>query len=169
MGKHNINYEIEPEVEIDAPPENVWNFLIDVENWWLKSNPEHDSLTINGGDKELGVGTKLTIKEKIAGIPCKAKGTVTGYDENKLVEWKAIYYLLSLRWIKVQAGVRWKLTKINQKKTALMANVWADFPNQAGYKVLFFIFKNFLNGIEKDYKHAMKELKYIKVNLERGK
>lgn len=113
----NHSYEISPTVEISASAGEVWSFLIHVENWWVKSNPEHKWLVIHNTEKDISIGTKITVREKIAGIPCKA-------------------------------------------------NVWADFPKDFGYRLLWFLFKNLINGIKKDYEHAMRELVYIKKTIE---
>lgn len=160
------NYEIKPEVVILAPKEDLWNFLSDLENWWVKSNPEHLSLVVHNSKNSIGIGTKLTVREKIAGIPCKAIGEITKYDKYHLVEWKAKYYVLGVKWIKIDAGVRWKLRSNNNKST-LMANVWANFPKTFGYRLLWFIFKT-VDGVKKDYDHAMRELIYIKTTIEKN-
>ncbi len=43
------------------PPPTVWNFIIDIESWWVKSNPEHVSLVIDNAEKNIGIGTKITL------------------------------------------------------------------------------------------------------------
>ena len=160
------SYEIKPSIEIHTSVGKVWDFIIDIESWWVKSNSEHISLVINDAEKNIRIGTRITVREKIAGIPCKAIGEITKYEPNELVEWRAIYYLLGMKWIKVYAGVRWKLRSIGDNTSSLMANVWADFPKGFGYSLLWFLFKNMMNGIKKDYEHAMKELVYIKTTIE---
>jgi hypothetical protein len=166
MNDTRYSYEIKPEVEIHASINNVWNFIINVENWWVKSNPDHKSLVFNNTVKDNVIGTKLTIREKIAGIPCKAVGEITKFETNCQVEWKALYYLFSIRWIRVHAGVAWKLRYISDDRCGLMAHVWARFPQTPGYYFLWVIFRKMMNGIEKDYVHAMKELNYIKNAIE---
>jgi hypothetical protein len=163
---NRYSYEIKPEVEILAPVNNTWDFLINVENWWVKSNPDHKSLTINNSEREIRPGTKITIREKIAGIPCKAIGEITKYEINRKVEWSAVYYIFGLKWIRVNAGVAWKLRSISEDSCALMAHVWARFPQNPLNKFIWYFFKNIMNGIEKDHEHAMKELTYIKEVIE---
>jgi hypothetical protein len=165
-GKSYTEYNIEPFVKIYQTPETIWSFLTDVENWWVYSNPEHSLLKIESSKKKLNIGTEISIKEKIAGIPCEAKGEITDIKENKLLQWKAIYHVLGLNWLKINAGVNWKVDKINDAKTRLAANVWASFPDKLRYKLLWFLFKNVFNGVKKDYDHALTELEYIKTNLE---
>ena len=166
MNDTNYSYEIKPEVEIRASINNVWNFLIDVERWWVKSNPDHKSLAFSNSVKEKVVGTEITIREKIAGIPCKAVGEITKFETNSQVEWKALYYLFGINWIRVHAGVAWKLKYISDDRCGLLAHVWARFPQTPGYKFLWYFFKNIMNGIVKDHEHAMKELIYIKRTIE---
>jgi len=36
-----MGYEIAPSIRIAAPPEAVWEPLVDVEEWCAASNPEH--------------------------------------------------------------------------------------------------------------------------------
>lgn len=166
MSRKN-SYEIKPKMEIDVSKKVLWDFLIDLNGWWVKSNSDHDSLKVHHSGKPVGLNTKITVKEKIAGIPCKATGKITQFNDQQLVEWTANYYIWGLKWIKIDAGVRWKLTSIDDHKSTLMANVWADFPNRIGYRLLWFLFKYLMNGIKKDYDHAMKELTYIKKTVER--
>lgn len=67
-------------VEIKAEPERVWRYLLDIGNWWLPSNPEHESIEILDGDEPLRPGTRIRIRERIAGIPGEAIGSVTEYQ-----------------------------------------------------------------------------------------
>ena len=80
-----MGYEIEPSVEIHSSPEFIWEQLIDIESWWVASNDEHISLNIESNDKQLKTGTEITVRERIAGIPCCAEGAVTEIKTNRLV------------------------------------------------------------------------------------
>lgn len=111
-------------------------------------------------------GTRISIKEKIAGIPCKANGIVTSINKHKLLRWEAVYSVFGLSWLKINAGVNWKLNELNDSITKLSANVWANFPDKFRYKLMWFFIKKIFNGIEKDYDHALTELRYLKSKLE---
>lgn len=161
-----MGYEIEPSVEIHSSPEFIWEQLIDIESWWVASNDEHISLNIESDDKQLKTGTEITVRERIAGIPCCAEGAVTEIKTNRLVVWEADHHLFGWNWLKVQAGVRWKISEKEPGAASLMANVWAVFPDRIFHRLIFFLFKAF-GGIEKDYLHAMKELEFLKNRIER--
>lgn len=160
-------FEISPKIVIHAPVETVWIYMVDIEGWWEQSNPEHIKLKILSTDKEFKKHTNIAIEEKVAGIPCSAFGEVTEYKEYEYVTWeaKALYRYYGLK-IKVSEGVRWSIRK-NNKDTELEAHVWASFPNGAFGKIVEWFFKNILNGVDKDYRHAMCELQYIKKQVER--
>lgn len=159
-------FEITPEIEIDAPPETVWDYLVDVEEWWVDSNPEHSSLEIVSDDEDLKEGTRIRVREKIAGIPGEAEGEVTEFVPNDHFTWEAdaVYRYLGLTFSATE-GVKWSVK--SEEKTELSAHVWAEFPDTLFGKVLEWYFKNVLNGVEKDYEHAMEELVYIKEQIEK--
>lgn len=153
-------------VTIDKSKEIIWDYMINLNNWWVKSNDEHDSLKVLSEGDELKEGTLIEIKEKVAGVSCVAIGKIHSLDKYNTVTWesdRAVYNFFGLR-VKVREGVKWSLKKSN-KRTILSADVFAEFQGFFGplYK---FLFKNVLNGIEKDYQHALKEVKYIKSVLD---
>ena len=159
-------YEIKASVDIQAKPQEVWDYLIDIEGWWAKSNPEHESLEILNPERELGLGTRMRVKEKIAGVPGVAEGDITDWELGKKVTWTAdAQYKLPLITKKVKEGVTWWLQDEGDS-TTLGADVWASFPGATGPFVEWF-FKHVLNGVERDREHAMTELSYIKANLEK--
>jgi hypothetical protein len=154
-------------VRIEASLDRTWAYLVDVENWWTPSNPEHETLEILGQDKTLGVGTRIRIREKIAGIPGEAIGEVTEYATRERVTWKADtarYRLWGIP-LEVSEGVSWHLRPL-ETGIELSATVWAIFPAGLKGRCIEWLFKGPIQGEAKDRLHARRELEYIKQELE---
>ena len=160
-------FEVNPSILIEAPIEKIWAYMLDIENWWLRSNPEHIYLELLSGDKQLQLGSKITIKEKVGGIPCTAVGCISKFEKYKQVTWEAeaVYKYMGMT-VQVQEGVDW-LFKPIKDKYQLEAHVWAVFPKGFKGKMLEWYAKTFLKIVEKDYEHAMIELEYIKIEIEK--
>jgi hypothetical protein len=162
-------FEITPKIHIDASPGVVWDYLIEVDNWWLQSNPEHIELEIQSADKEIREGTQMRIRERIAGIPGEALGEISEFDEGSKLTWesnRANYQYFGVQF-SVHEGVEWLLAPENDG-TELTAHVWAHFPKGLSGAILEWWFKHIMGGVDKDYKHAMIELRFIKSQIEAG-
>ena len=145
----------------------VWVFLTEIEEWWVPSNPEHGSLEVLSDHDSLQEGTRIRVEERIAGLPGVAEGEVTEVRPQERITWEAPnttyrYYGLTIH---VDEGVSWKLDPTDGG-TKLTAHVWATFPNTLLGMLVEWSFKHVLSGVEKDYAHAMKELEYIKTEIE---
>lgn len=160
-------YKIHPSIVIWASIDDIWNYLVDIESWWIQSNPEHELLEILSNEDTLQEGTQIRIKERIAGIPGNATGEITEFSPNHYITWEsrnATYQFYRFS-ITVEEGVTWILTP-KQQATELTAHVWASFPETPSGRLTELIFKHILNGVEKDRQHAMQELEYIKQSVE---
>lgn len=160
-------YQLSPSITIDAAPEEVWEYLLDVEEWWVASNPEHESIDVLSDDETLTEGTRIRVEEEIAGISGVATGEITELIPNRRLTWEASearyrFYSLPLT---VSEGITWELTPTRQG-TELTAHVWASFPDTLVGRLFEWGFVNLLNGLEKDYYHAMQELEYVRRALE---
>lgn len=155
-------------VHVHVEQERAWNYLPRVEQWWLPSNPEHESLQILSEDKRMREGLRIRIQERIAGIPGIAEGTISQIEPGKSVTWQAqaIYRLWLIR-VPVQEGVTWAVQPVGEG-CELSAEVWAEFPHSFSGKSWAWIFVHLLNGAQKDYDHALYELNYLKEQLERA-
>ena len=152
---------------IDCPPQRVWNYLVDVRRWWLPSNPEHESLEIVGPGDEIALGTKLRVRERIAGIPGEAMGTITEFVPGECATWEAsARYRLWRQELSVEEGVTWSIRRL-ERGTELAAHVWARFPDTALAKAFEWLFIHVFRGIAKDRRHAETELAYIRAELEK--
>lgn len=163
-------FEFTETITIQAPHTAVWELMRHIERWWPVSNPEHESLRqLDNGP--LGVGTRLRIREKIAGIPGEATGTITRFDAGRAVSWeapRARYRFLGLAFT-VGEGVTWRIDARADRTTAVSAHVWATFPHGLAGRLLAAVFTRLLHGIEKDREHTRTELRYLKRALEAGR
>jgi hypothetical protein len=151
-------------VHIQAAPEQVWRYLIRVEDWWVPSNlDEHVSLEILGERGSLDDGTPIRIRESVAGVPCEALGYVSNIVYKEKVTWRseeAIYRYAGLR-MTVEEGFTWSLRGTNEGKE-LHAHVWANFPDTRFGRLFEWYAKKILRVERRDREHAMKELTFIK-------
>lgn len=160
-------FEISPTVTIAAPMETVWEHLVDIEAWWVRSNPAHEALEILD-DGDLGTGTRIRVEESIAGIPGVADGAITAFEPPHEITWEAPsahYRYLGLD-LTIGEGVSWELAP-SRNGTELTARVWGRFPDGVSGKVFEWAFKYLLAGVSRDYEHAMTELEYLKDSIER--
>ncbi len=124
-----MKYEVSAKATIATTPEKLWKLMQDLEDWWPKSNPEHVSLEILSEDKTIREGTRIRIKEKIAGVPGEAIGEIRDVIKGKQVTWgsdRAVYRYLGIE-LAVEEGVTWRIQK-TEGGTELSADVWARFP-----------------------------------------
>lgn len=150
-------------VLIEAPRDEVWEVLSDIDRWWLASNPEHGSSEHLDSLAPTKVGARLRIREKIGGIPGEAVGTITAVEPGTAVTWQAD---ARYRWlgipVRVGEGVTWRVEPHDESTTRVSARVWATFPEHLVGRVARFFFVHVLNGIDKDRHHARTELRYLK-------
>ncbi len=160
-------FEFTESIVIDESPERVWELMRDVDKWWLPSNPEHISLEHLDDRPATEVGARLRIREKVAGIPADAAGTITEVEPGCAVTWDAdaTYRLAGLR-VKIGEGVTWRIQPVGSN-SLVSAHVWATFPPGIFGRVVAFAFTHLLDGIAKDREHARTELRYLKRTIER--
>ena len=160
-------FEFTEEIVIHAPASVVWEVMIDLENWWVASNPEHESLE-RLDDRGIEVGARFRIREKIAGIPGEYVGQLTRVVPQSEVTMEAPsarYRLLGLNFT-VGEGVTWRIESADPDTTTVSARVWATFPYGLIGRAVEWVFTGPLNGIAKDREHARVELRYLKKLIE---
>ncbi|MFZ1177800.1 MAG: SRPBCC family protein [Mycobacterium sp.] len=160
-------FEFSESVAIAAPHSQVWSVLSDIDQWWLASNTEHDSLEHLDSLPPTQVGARLRVREKIGGIPGVAEGTITAVDPGAAVTWGAD---AQYRWfgipLRVGEGVTWRVEPSDEATTRVSARVWATFPRHLVGRIAAFAFTHLLNGVEKDREHTRTELRYLKEVIE---
>ncbi|WP_431239036.1 SRPBCC family protein [Mycolicibacterium aichiense] len=160
-------FEFTEAVEVATPPAHAWDVLRDIDDWWLESNPEHQSLEHLDTRSVTEVGAALRIREKIGGIPGEAVGTITAVEPGTAVSWEAE---ARYRWVgvsvHVREGVTWRVEPRGAQACTVSATVWAQFPRTTIGRAASFAFERLLGGIEKDRAHARAELLYLKKAIE---
>jgi hypothetical protein len=163
-------WEFTATVDIDCTADEAWAYLTDVEQWWVASNPDHVRLEVRSDGDGLAEGTRIFIEEYVAGIRGRGEGTITRVVDGERVCWEAAafrYRLLGLSLV-VREGVEWKLASLATGGIVLSAHVWARFPRSPWGRLAELVAKRLMNGLQKDYEHALTELHYIKGQLEQA-
>lgn len=159
-------FDFTESIRVEAPLPKVWEVLSDIETWWPASNPEHESLE-RLDDRGIEVGARIRIREKIAGIPGEAIGTIIRVDPLSAVTWEAPD--TRYRWFGIPVTVRERVTwsvEPDGNATWVSAHVWAQLPNGIGRRLLEWVFTRPLRGVEKDREHTRTELRYLKQLIE---
>jgi hypothetical protein len=164
-----IGFEFTESIEIGAPANRVWSVMTELEDWWVDSNPEHESLE-RLDDRGVAVGARLRIREKVAGVPGEYVGELTRVvpmSEVTMEAPSARYRLLGIPFT-VGEGVTWRLEPLGEHAAQVSARVWATFPHGLMGRLVAWTFVHVLNGVAKDREHARTELRYLKRLLEAG-
>lgn len=160
-------FEFTETISVHAAPSAVWDTMRDLERWWPASNPEHESLE-RLDDRGIEPGARLRIREKIAGVPGEAVGTITRVEPGTEVTWDAP--AARYRWggvgVTVGEGVTWRVDPGPAGDTEISARVWGTFPPGLAGRLTECVFKRVLNGVARDREHARTELRYLKRILE---
>ena len=161
-------FEFIESIMIEASPDKVWNYLEDVEKWWLASNPEHIHLEVLSPNSSIGLNTNIVFEERVAGINGQAQGTITQFDPGTQITWEGqtIYNHLGFS-LEVHEGVSW-LVESDEQGTQLSAHTWAEFPSSLGGRFFDWYAKAILDVVDKDREHARQELQYLKSAIESG-
>ena len=159
-------FEFTESIHIEAPPADVWEYVANVEHWWLASNPEHIHLEALNSESAIGLGSKIVFEERVAGIKGKAEGSITKWIPGTEVTWEGVanYHYLGFL-LRVHEGVSWRVG-INNRGTQLSANVWAKFSSSLLGQLFEWYAKKILNVVDKDREHARRELEYLKSAIE---
>mgnify|MGYP002279961093 CR=1 FL=1 len=159
--------EAKATIKINAVAEVVWDYMVRLDDWWMRSNPdEHIELSLIDAS-EIRKGTKFILKEYIAGVRGEAIAEITELVPLKRLVWKsneASYNLFGIKFIAEEGGV-FKLEENNGIST-LSHHVWGGvtIPIIGWFTELFF--KYILKGEKKDYEHTYRELQFIKREIE---
>jgi hypothetical protein len=161
-----IMFEFTECIEIGQPPRAVWQTLVDVEAWWLPSNPEHVAIEV--GEHPVREGTTVSFEERVAGIRGQAQGCITRFVQGENITWegRARYGCWGLGF-EITEGVAWTL-EVASAGTRLCATVWAAFPGTWFGRFLELYTTRVLNVVDRDRAHARTELEWLKSHIEDG-
>jgi len=159
-------FEFTESIPISASADVVWGFFTDIRAWWPPSNPEHIRIDIHDSDGSIGEGTEITFEERIAGIPGKARGSITEVDPGAEVTWEgeAVYRYIGIPF-HIREGVTWRIERRGDT-SELSAHVWAVFPSTLFGRFFEWFATRFLNVVARDRQHARRELEYLQGEIE---
>lgn len=155
-------FEFTEAIRIEAPAWQVWQRLLELEQWWLPSNPDHIGIEVRSEGKPIEPGTEIVFRERVAGVESHAEGMITQLVHGEEATWEgiAVYKYLGVRF-NIHEGVSWKVAH-DGNTSRLSASVWARFPAGVAGRILEWYAKSFLDIVRKDRQHARRELDYLK-------
>jgi hypothetical protein len=159
-------FEFTESIRIEAPVGKVWKHLVDVEAWWLPSNPDHIGLEVRSANDRINVGTEVVFEERVAGIKGQATGTIKNLIDGEEITWESTAEYRYLGFLfQIQEGVSWQVESDTQTST-LAARVWAKFPSSIVGRIFEWYAKSVLDIVDRDREHARRELAYLKRVIE---
>ena len=155
-------FQFTESISVAASPQDIWDNLADIEEWWPPSNPEHIDIEVRPRGPAVGVGTEVVFEERIAGIKGQAAGAITTWVPGREATWEgeAVYYYFGLPF-RIGEGVCWSVEE-DGPASRLSARVWAVFPKTLYGRFMEWYAIRLLNVVEHDREHARRELEYLK-------
>jgi hypothetical protein len=155
-------FEFAESISITATRSEIWRRMVNIEQWWPPSNPEHTSIGVRPAGAHIQAGTEIVFEERVAGIKGRAAGSITKWIPESEATWEgdAVYRYFGIP-LRVQEGVSWLIEGSDEAST-LSAHVWARFPSSVFGRLLEWYAKTFLSVVERDRQHARRELEYLK-------
>lgn len=156
------------EIVIDAPPEEIWEFVTDPAVW-TASNPEaHYGLEYDTPDDRPHEGATFHQREEVAGMDADLYGRFAYVEYPHVAVWTGTAYypvlggLITLR-IPEGGTVRLETTDAG---TRMSHDVWMDFPNSLRGRLARWAFEGPLDGPARLERHVRVELEFFKERLE---
>ena len=159
--------ELQAQVAIQSSPGTIWEYMNNVEGWWVLSSSDHVSLEFFSPEHSLQKGMRVMLKEQFGGIHGESRGMIAKVIPEREVIWqseKAVYSYLFFH-IPVKQTVTWNIEK-NGKEAVLSMKVRLLFSNTIWGKVSEWYFVHVLRGKHLVSDHSLKELVYIKEAIE---
>lgn len=159
--------EAKAEIKIRATPEKVWSYMLRLDDWWLRSNPnEHVELSLINTNK-IEAGARFILKEYIAGVRGEAIAEIKKLVPMRELMWESIqasYKSFGITFHVDEGGI-FEL-KDKGDSCVLSHHVWGRPKHPVlGWLVEAF-FRYVLKGEKKDYEHTYRELQFIKHEIE---
>ncbi|MDO8474309.1 MAG: hypothetical protein Q7S62_02095 [bacterium] len=159
--------ELQAQVAIQSSLRMIWEYMNNVEGWWVLSSSDHVSLEFFSQEHSLQKGMRAMLKEQFGGIRGESRGMIAQVIPEKEVVWeseKAVYSHLFFH-IPVKQTVIWIMEE-NGKEAVLSMKVRLIFSNTAWGRVSEWYFVHVLRGKQLVSDHSLKELLYIKKAIE---
>lgn len=159
--------EVKASVTIEKPPKVVWDYVAQIDKWWLASNlKEHIELSLVD-TKKVEADAKFVLKEKIAGVRGEALAKIAEFLPPRKLVWQSLHAEYRLPGIKipVKEGGTFEIVETNNG-CELSHYVWGELHSIPLKGMLEWFFKAVLRGEKKDYEHTYRELLFIKRQLE---
>jgi len=156
------------EIVIDAPPEDIWEYVTDPVHWTASNPEEHYGLEYDTPDDRPREGATCPQRADVAGMYADLHGRFPYIDHPEVAVWTgtAYYPLLGgLVTLRIPEGGTIRLEETDGG-TRMSHAVWMDFPNNRRGRLLRWVFENVLDGKAKLYDHTNKELDFFKERLE---
>ena len=159
--------DVRAEIEIKASPEAIWDYMVHLDRWWLRSNPkEHIALSLIEGDR-IEEGAKFVLKEYIAGVEGEAIAEIKQLLPLKRLVWQSLeaHYKLFGIAIDVEEGGEFEL-QARGDASVLSHHVWGRVKSPLFGWLVESFFRRVLDGERKDFEHTLRELQFIKREVE---
>lgn len=153
-------------VAIEALPADVWDYVADVSQWWLASNPDHISIRVEGSGPIMHYGTEVAFEEEIAGVRAQANGSITEYIPGIRISWEGVteyrYFGLPFN---VHEGISWSVES-NGRGTKLSTHIRTKFSSGFLGRIFGWHEKKIRKLLELNRAHTKRELEYLKTAIE---
>jgi len=156
------------EIEIDAPPAEIWEYVTDPENWTASNPEEHYGLEYDTPDDRPREGATFHQRESVAGLYADLYGRFPYVDYPNVAVWAGTAYyplLRGLLTVRIPEGGTIRLEETDDG-TRMSHAVWMDFPNTRRGRALRWLFTTVLGGRAKLYDHTRRELVFFRRQLE---
>ncbi|OHA66638.1 MAG: hypothetical protein A3C82_02060 [Candidatus Wildermuthbacteria bacterium RIFCSPHIGHO2_02_FULL_47_12] len=161
--------EMRAQTSIQSSAKAVWEFMNNIEGWWILSSIDHVSLEFFSQEHVLQKGMRAVLKERFGGIKGESQGIIAQVIPEKEVVWqseRAVYSYLCFN-VPLRQTVIWNMEG-NGKKAVLSMNVRLIFSDTLWGKLCEWYFVHMLGGKKLVVQHSLGELAHIKKTIERG-
>lgn len=159
--------EVQAEVLMHSTPGAIWEYMNNIEGWWTLSNSDHVSLEFESAEHHLQEGMRATLKEQFGSIRGESKGIIVRVVPVREVAWqaeRAVYSYLFFK-IPVRQTVVWSMEE-RSGQAILAMKVLLVFSQTAWSRVSEWYFTHILRGKQLIISHCLRELLYVKKEIE---
>jgi hypothetical protein len=160
--------KIDTQIRIRGTPEKIWNFASDPVNWTASNPTEHYGLVYESPENRPATGVAFWQKESVAGIMANLRGHFLYVDHPSLAIWHGIAtYKLMMGLLRPRIPEGGVLKVEPQGDTVVLShNVYMDFPDTWLGRLMFYMFRRWMDGDEAVRSHTYRELEFFKTQVE---